>query len=399
MGTLTALSVKAATTKGRYGDGDGLALIVKSATRRSWMLRMQVDGKRRDIGLGSAAKVSLAQARTAAGEKRKAFEEGEAVTKQELKEEAKEVAAQLETIPTFKEAAYKVLAENEAGWTNNGHHYQWITSLKKYAFPFIGDSPINEIDGPAIRKLLLKIWLTKQETARRVQQRVGVILDWGYAEGFRKYVSPTKAIGKSLPKQTKRTEHFASMPYMEVGAFLEQVRSEENLGGMALRFLVLTAGRSAEIREATWSEIDLEAALWTIPAARMKAKREHTVPLSKPALEILEHMRASQIDKPSTLIFPGVHKGRPLGAPTLTKLIRDAGRTGTVHGFRSSLRDWTAEQTDTPGEIVESALAHINPNRTEAAYRRTNYLEKRVILMATWAEYLERCATVFREGE
>ena len=383
MGELTALAVRAASKPGRYRDGNGLMLLVKASGARSWVLRTQVDGARRDFGIGSLADVGLAAAREKADTIRKQYRGG--VDPVEAKRAAKSARA---TIPTFEAAAELAHGEQVNAWRNIKHRAQWISSLRAYAFPALGKVRVDKIDGPMIRDVLLPIWLEKPETARRVRQRVGAVLDWCYAKGLRPSEAPMRSIGKGLPRQPKRDGHFAAMAYDAVPAFVSKLAASESVGRLALQFLIYTAARSGEVRGATWAEIDLDAATWTIPGARMKAGKEHIVPLTSAALALLERANMLKIDKPGALLFPGL-RARPLSDMTLGKVVKAAGvADATVHGFRSAFRDWAAEMTGTPGEVVEAALAHTIANKVEAAYRRTNYLDKRRGLMDAWACFL-----------
>ncbi|KDA00947.1 tyrosine-type recombinase/integrase [Hyphomonas oceanitis] len=388
MGKLTALSVKAATQPGRYQDGDGLMLVVKPSGSRAWMVRAQVNGVRRDFGLGSAKDVTLAEARSKAAGIRKLYQSG--VDPVAARRAA---LAALNGIPTFAAAAEIVHEEHTKGWRNAKHEAQWISSLKAYAFPAIGDFRVDEIDAAMIRDMLIPIWLEKPETARRVRQRVGTVLDWAHAKGYRNSDAPMRAVSKGLPRQPKRDSHFAAMPYSEIPDFIKGLPEEPSAGRLALLFAILTAARSGEVRGATWEEMDTEAATWTVPAERMKARREHIVPLSCAALDLLSDASTLRTGRKGEPVFPGI-RGKPLSDMTLTKALRDAGvAKATVHGFRSSFRDWAAEMTATPGDVVEAALAHTISNRVEAAYRRTNYLDKRRKLMDAWAAFLMDCGS------
>jgi integrase len=379
MGSLTATGVKAAKSAGRYGDGDGLYLVVSKAGARSWVVRCQKDGRRRDIGLGSAKKVSLALARERASQTRSQMEAGIDPVMQKRKAAG---------IPTFREAAAVVYDEQRKTWRNAKHNYQWMQSLEAYAFPAIGERSVNEIDGAAVRELLMSIWLTKHETAVRVRQRINTILDWAVAKGYRDAPLAMSIINKSLPKPAKGSKkHFAAMPYSDVPAFTGMLREKSSIGALALRAVILTAARSGEVRLATWGEIDFEAATWTIPAERMKAGREHIVPLSPAALAVFEEAKSHRIAG-SNFVFQGTKKGKPLSDMTLTKIMRDQGLPFTVHGFRSSFRDWVGEETSFAGDVAEMALAHTIKDKTEAAYRRGSMLDKRRILMDNWADYL-----------
>jgi len=291
-------------------------------------------------------------------------------------------------IPTFREAAIQVHNEHKLGWKNGKHRDQWLATLKAYAFPAFGDVAVSEVHAPVVRDALITIWLSKPETARRLRQRINTIIDWAVAKGFRETGLALPVIDKSLPKQRDRVRHHAAMPYKELPKFIAALRQRESVGRLALEALILTAARSSEIRLAAWSEVDLERRIWTVPGSRMKAGREHVVPLSKPAIALFKRMRKYQRGKDS-LIFPGAARGKSLSDMTLTKILRDMDRTETVHGFRSTFRDWVAERTDFPSELAEVALAHVNSDKTEAAYLRSDQREKRRFLMEKWATYCD----------
>lgn len=382
MGKLSATGIKALKQPGRYQDGDGLMLNVSPAGTASWLLRIQVAGRRREFGLGSLKKVGLAEARSEAAAIRKQMAAGlDPVAERKRKKAAR-------TIPTFKAAAERVHRERQRSWKNGKHQAQWLATLETHAYPALGALPVDAIDGPMIREVLLPIWLEIPETARRVRQRIGAVLDWAYANGFRKAEAPMRSIGKGLPRQPRKDGHHAAMPYAAVPAFLASLRgAEDTMGRLALQATILTATRSGETRGATWEEIDFEAATWTIPAKRMKAGRVHIVPLSASAVEVFRRAEALRSVR-SNLVFPGADPRRPLSDMTLLKVLRDLDLPYTVHGFRSSFRDWAAEETTVPAEIAEAALAHAVPDRVVAAYRRTDFLKKRRALMSAWAGYL-----------
>lgn len=383
MAKLTATAVRAARKPGRYHDGQGLMLLVKQSGARSWLLRIQVNGKRRDFGLGSASDVSLAEARERAIETRKLVRAG-------IDPVASKRASRAATaaIPTFREAAIAAHADHKGGWRNEKHRAQWLSTLQTHAFPTLGDARVDQVDAGMIANALRPIWLAIPETARRVRQRIAAVLDWAHGKGFRSAEAPTRSIGKLLARQPKKDGHFAAMDYANLPAFVTRLEEGSSVGRLALRFLILTAGRSGEVRGTMWSEIDLERGLWTVPATRMKGGKSHVVPLSPSALVVLEAAKEGRTDRTDQLVFPGLH-GKQLSDMTLTKALRTAGATNaTVHGFRSSFRDWAAERTLFEGAVVEAALAHTNANRVEAAYRRTNYLEKRRSLMDEWAGFL-----------
>ncbi len=378
MKKLTVTKIRSIKVPGRYSDGDGLTLILTGPMKGRWNLRVQVNGRRRDIGLGSLVVVSLAEARDAAYLIRKDIHNG-------LDPVAERKKVKL-IIPTFKEAAIRVHEEYRKGWKNGKHQKQWIRTLEKYVFPMIGTRLVNDIEGPTMREVISPIWLEKPETARRVKQRVGLVLDWSYANGFRSSEAPLRSVGRGLPKQPKKGGHFAAMPYEQLPEFLVTLHSKENVSRLALEFLILTATRSGEVRGAKWNEIDIGNRLWTIPAERMKAGKAHSIPLTDTALTVLERARTYHAPV-SNLVFPGKNVKRPLSDMTLLKVLRVAELPYTVHGFRSTFRDWVAEQTSYAGEVAEAALAHTIANKVEAAYRRTDYLEKRRDLMRDWERF------------
>ncbi|GMN04217.1 tyrosine-type recombinase/integrase [Erythrobacter sp. MTPC3] len=377
MGKLSATAVKAATRPGKLGDGDGLYLVVKPSGSKSWMVRVQKHGNRRDFGLGSASKVSLAIARERAREIRTWVELGLDPLFERRKAQG---------IPTFREATAKVLAQHRSTWRNEKHEKQWIRTLEVHAFPHLGNVQVNDITGPMIRNVLAEIWLSKPETARRVRQRIGTVLDWAYASGYRDSEAPMRAISKGLPRQPKKDGHYAAMQYSKVSAFIPRLRERESYSRLALEFTILTAARSGEVRHAVFDEFDLEAKLWTIPEERMKARREHVVPLCPRAVRIIERCTELRIHG-LPLVFPGARMRKPMSDMTLTKLLRDMKETCTVHGFRSAFRDWASEETNHQSDVAEAALAHAVKDKTEAAYRRGNLLEKRRLLMDDWAAY------------
>lgn len=378
MGKLSAVQIRNLKEPGRYSDGDGLILQLYGPGRGSWMLRVQSSGRRHDIGLGPLSELGLAEAREKARELRKEAKSGVNLTIERKKER--------EAVPTFKAAAELVHEEHKAGWKNGKHQQQWINTLETYAFPKIGRMLVSDIEGPAIRDVLAPIWLTKPETARRVRQRISAVLDWAYARGFRASEAPIRSLARGLPRQPKKRGHFEAMPYEEVPDFVAELRSRVSVGRLALEFLILTATRSGEVRSCAWSELDLERGLWTIPADRMKAGKEHVVPLTASAIDVLARVRLFR-SPASDFVFQGQNPKKVISDMTLLKIMRDRDSGVTIHGFRSSFRDWAAENSELPGEVAEAALAHTVANKVEAAYRRTNYLEKRKILMADWTEF------------
>lgn len=361
-------------------------LIVKPSGSRSWIVRLQVDGKRRDFGLGSLKDVGLAQAREEAARLRKAYRAG--IDPVEEKRAAK--LARL-TIPTFRAAAEAAHAEHEGGWRNKKHRQDWLSSVRAYAIPTLGDTRIDRIDAPMIRDVLMPIWLTKPETARRVRQRLRAIMGWAASKGFRPPLD-FSVMDAGLPKQPRRDQHFAAMEWSALPAFFAKVReANETIGRLALMFTILTAARSGETRGAAWEEIDFEAAEWTIPANRMKAGREHVVPLSPPAVAILRRAKEYATGRAGAPVFPG-RGGRPISDMTLSKILRDMEIGVTVHGFRSAFKDWASESTSFPDAVSEAALAHVDRDKTRAAYKRTDFRAMRVKLMAAWGNYVTGAA-------
>ncbi|WP_048887027.1 tyrosine-type recombinase/integrase [Aurantiacibacter atlanticus] len=378
MGKLSAAQIRALTKPGRYMDGDGLSLLLTAPRKGYWVLRATINGRRRDIGLGPLDLVKLAEARELAIDMRRDIQRGIDPIEERKRQKIE--------ILTFKAAAEKVHTEQKATWKNGKHQDQWIKTLETYAFPKLGDRLVNDIEGPLIREVLLDFWLEKPETARRVKQRIGVVLDWAYANGMRATEAPMRSLSRALPRQPKQDGHFAAMPYEDVPTFLKHLNKRTSVARHALEFLILTASRSGEVRGAKWAEINLDAKLWTVPAERMKVGKEHVVPLTDATIDVLERARPYYAEC-SDLVFPGRNVLRPMSDMTLLKILRYAKLPFTVHGFRSAFRDWAAEKTSYPGEVAEAALAHTAGNKVEAAYRRTNYLEKRRELMREWSGF------------
>ena len=378
---LSATRARALNTPGRHSDGSGLHLFITKSGRKSWVQRITIDGKRRDIGLGGYPSVSLAQARDKAADNRSAIAEG----RDPLAEK------RAPAMPTFREAAHTVHEANKPRWRNSKHVAAWIQTLERHAMPTLGDAPLDRIDRSAVLRVLTPIWTTRPETARRVRQRMRTIFRWALAHGFMDTNPAGEAIDGALPPMPKVKEHLRSLPYQEVGDALRTVdASQASLPArLCFRFLVLTAARSGEARGAAWEEIDMERREWRIPANRMKAGVEHRVPLSEQALEVLSQAQALRDD--SGLVFPSPMKRKSqMSDMTLTKVLRSVGlaERATVHGFRSSFKNWTLEMTDSPWAISEAALAHTLGNSTEQAYARTDLFERRRSLMQRWADYL-----------
>ena len=364
---------------GRHADGNGLYLHVEPSGSRRWVQRLVIRGKRRELGLGGFPLVSLAEARTVAIENRKLARAGGDPLA------AKRVAA---GIPTFAEATARVFELRRPGWRSARHAEQWIGSLNEYAIPKIGTHPIDSIDAADILTVLTPLWHTMPVTAQRLRQRIGTVLKWAIAQGWR-LDNPADAIAYALPRQSRRPVHQASLHYTEVADAVAAVRDTKKATPavkLAFEFMVLTAARSGEVTGAAWDEIDLEAATWAVPSERMKGNRPHRVPLSERALEVLAEARA--LGDGRGLVFPGPKTGRPMFRARFSRLLKQLGIPAVPHGFRSSFRDWASERTNAPHAVMEAALAHVNPNKAEAAYARSDLFDKRRELMERWARYL-----------
>ena len=374
---LSAVFVRTAPP-GFYCDGHGLNLRVDPSGARRWVQRLVVRGRPRMLGLGGYPLVSLAEARDVAFAHRKqARAGGDPLAEQR----------QAPHVPTVEEAAAAVLEQQRPGWRNARYGQAWPRSLRVYAFPRVGVMPVSEVTTADVLAILTPIWHDKPETARRVRQRIGAVMKWAVAMGYRPDNPAGDALGQALGRQRVVVQHMRALPHGEVANALATVRSSRALVTPkdAFELLVLTAARSGEVRLATWDEMDLDAGVWTIAAARMKAKRDYRVPLSGRALEILHDARRRS-DGPG-LVFRSP-PGKPLSDMTLSNLIKGLGIAAVPHGFRSSFRDWAAERTNTPREVVEAALAHTVRNPTEAAYARSDLFERRRRLMDDWAAYL-----------
>ena len=386
MRKLTVARVKSLSKPGRHGDGGTLFLNVAPGGSKSWIQRLTIDGKRRDIGLGGFPLVSLAEARDKAFENRKLARAGgdPLAAKRRVK------------LPTFQEAAKRTFEANRPRWRSERVARKWWQTLEKHAFPILGDMRLDRIGREDVLRVLTPIWTKTPEVGRKLRQSIRTTLSWAQAHGHIEHNIAGEAIDGALPAQPAVKEHLRSLPYREVAAALATVEaSGSSLSAkLCLQLTVLTAARSGETRGALWSEIGLDAREWRIPANHMKAGVEHRVPLSDAALAVLEHARPLRDD--SGLVFPSpTRRGKPLSDMTLTKVLRDTGLAvrATVHGFRSSFRDWCAD-TGKPREIAEAALAH-TVGGVEGAYFRSDLFERRRRLMSDWAAYLSgEAATV-----
>ena len=387
MGKLNAFSVKTISKPGRHGDGDGLYLHVAPSGTKSWVQRIVINEKRRDIGLGSYPAVSLAQARSLAADIRSAVAEGRdpLAEKQAAKEAARNPSP---SVPTFAEAATRVIELRRPTWSNPKHAAQWESTLATYAFPVIGEMTVNEITAADVLAVLEPIWTVKNETATRVRQRIGAVMDWAVQHGYCLYNPVGKGLLNVLPSFQREENHFPALPYEQVGWAVGLVReSNANLlTKLAFEFLVLTAARSGEVRHANWEEILWQRRTWQIPAIKMKSRRVHQVPLSDRATEVLTE--AWQISGPDGLVFPAVPNGKAMSDMTLTALLRRLGVPAVPHGFRSSFTDWADEQWPEYSEAADKALAHEERSKTRRAYKRTDLFNLRIGLMQKWADYV-----------
>jgi len=387
---LTAKFVRNITDPGEYCDGNCLYLRVNPSGSRQWVQRIVIRGKRSELGLGGYPLVSLAEARGAALENRKlARSGGDPLAEKRRTRE----------IPTFEAAARLVHEMHGPTWRNEKHRKDFITSLERYAFPKIGAKRVSEITTADLLTILSPIWTTKAETARRVRQRIGTVLKWAIAQRWREN-NPAESVAAALPKLAKAPRHRKALPHQKVAACIATVQASKATKAtkLALEFLILTAARSGEIRNATWGEIDLHGAetldaanqiTWVIPAARMKMKREHRVPLSSRAIDIL--CEALPLQGASGLIFPSP-RDKPLSDMTLSKLVKELSFEADVHGFRTSFRTWAQELTDFPVEVAEAALAHATGDAVVKAYARSDVFERRRGMMQEWCEYLATCS-------
>lgn len=387
---LTPLAVKNAKP-GRHADGGGLHLLVKESGARSWVYRFMLNGKSRDIGLGPAGPdgISLANARDARDALRLKVKAGIDPLEERQRETAEALAAaqaaQVAGI-TFQAVAETYIGANEESWRNDKHRQQWKNTLATYVYPVIGDLPVAEVATSHVLQILEPIWKTKAETASRVRGRMETILDAAKARGYREGENPARwrgHIAQILPTRSRLTRgHHKAMPYEAISAFVGALRKRKAVAALALEFTILTAARTGEVIGATWDEVDLDKAIWTVPASRMKAGKEHRVPLSPRAVEILKSTQELRKE----WLFPAIKVGKMSGM-AMTMLLRRMKVDVTVHGFRSGFRDWSAECTRYAHEVAEMALAHTIENKVERAYRRGDLFEKRRRLMDEWATY------------
>lgn len=398
---LGPLDVKRIVEPGLHAVGGvaGLHLQVLPSGGKSWLLRIVIGGKRREVGLGGFPDVPLALAREKAREVRETVQQGrDPIAERAAARSA--LTAQRGAEITFDECAEKFIAAKSAEWRSAKHAAQWTATLTTYASPVLGTMQVRDIELAHIVKVLEKddFWTAKTETASRVRGRIESVLDWATVRGYRKGENPARWKGHldkvlPAPKKVAKVEHHAALPVDAIGAFMRDLRQREGIAARALEVLILTATRSGELRGMTWAEVNLDDAVWIVPAARMKAKREHRVPLSVRVIEVLRGLPVVA----GGLVFPGMREGSPLSDMTLTAVLRRMGRGDlTAHGFRSTFRDWAAERTNYPRDVAEMALAHTIGDKVEAAYRRGDMFDKRTRMMEDWARF---CDTVQVAGD
>jgi integrase len=387
---LTAVKVSRVTSPGMYSDGHGLYLQVQHGGSRSWIFRYKRANRGHFMGLGSAAVVTLARARELAMEQRRLLAEGRDPL------EARRAQRQTinKAIVTFRQAAESYLAAHEHSWKSTVHRLQWRTTLETVVYPTIGGTDVAAVDTAAVLTVLQPIWSRTPETADRIRGRIESILSAAKAAGLRSGENPALWRGHletllPAPSKLRPTVHHKALAYRDVPAFVAELRSRNSMSAAALLFTILTGGRRSEVLGATWGEVNFVERVWTIPGSRMKAGKEHRVPLSDAAVEILRPLYEV---RSGPFVFPG-KPGRPLSEAAMQGLLRIMGRNLTTHGFRSSFRDWSAEQTSFASEVCEAALAHVVGNQTERAYKRTDLFDRRRRLMDEWARFCEQAPT------
>jgi integrase len=394
IGRLSTLAISRAKA-GMHADGGGLYLQVSGPSARSWVFRYTINGRTRYLGLGSAFTIELKRAREDARKARELVHDGiDPIEHRKTKQLQQHFAAV--KAATFDQCADAYITAHEPSWGNPKHRQQWRNTLKDYASPVIGDLAVSAVDTGLVLRVLEPLWASRPETASRLRGRIESVLDWAKVRGYRDGENPARwksHLDHLLPARSRvrKIRHHAALPYDEINALVALLRAQKGIAARALEFLILTAARTGEVIDATWDELDQDAAVWTIPVGRMKSGREHRVPLSDRALAILEEMRVSEPRPRGELLTRG-NSGRvfPLAENAMAMLLQRIGYTDvTVHGFRSSFRDWAGEVTSFPNHVIEMALAHAIPSAVEAAYRRGDLFEKRRRLMADWARYCE----------
>jgi integrase len=388
---LTARGVVGLTTPGLFADGGGLYLQISPAGTKSWVFRFSLAGRRRDMGLGPVADVTLAQARELAATARKLVREGQDPIEARRQRATDEAGRAI----TLREAASTMIRMRQDGWRNAKHAAQWTASLERYVFPLIGDRPVAAVSTDDLVRVLEPIWSQVPETASRIRGRIEATLDYARVRNWRTGENPARWRGhldQVFPAKgaVAKVEHHASLPYSDLPAFWVRLQIQDGLGARALELAILTAGRTGEVLGARWEEFDLGAALWTVPAARMKTNNPHRVPLCAPALQLLRKLHAIRI---GDLVFPGARIDRPLSNMAIGMVLRRMAVPVTVHGFRSTFRVWVEETTNTPVPVSEAALSHTIKDKVMAAYQRSDLLEKRRPLMEAWGTFVTSTVT------
>lgn len=388
---LSATKINSLTERGYYADGGGLYFRVSEFNTKLWAFRYTRVSKAREMGLGAFPDVTLKEARERASEARKLLRNDIDPIEQRQAAKSAMIASRAAAL-TFDQCAATYIAAHRSGWKNAKHADQWVNTIRTYASPIFGTVGVNLIDTAILIKVLEPIWTTKTETASRLRGRIESMLDWATVRGYRKGDNPARWKGHldkllAPPSKVRKIEHHAALPYTEVGGFMVELRQQGGMGARALEFAIITVARSGEVRGATWAEIDMNSAVWTIPAGRMKAGREHRIPLSDAAVVLLRAL--PRIDG-CELLFPNT-KSTELSDMTLTAVLRRMSRPVTAHGFRSTFRDWAGETTAYPREVIEHALAHQLKDKAEAAYARGTLFDKRRRLMTDWTKY---CNTI-----
>lgn len=387
---LNANEIKAMNEPGMHSDGMGLYLKITKDDTKSWIHRFKCNGRRRDMGLGLLKIISLAEARSLVIDNHKLIAKG--IDPIDKRRESSNTR-----IPIFDECAEQVIASKRAGWNNPKSEGQWTTSLKTYASPVMGRVPVDQITTEHVLKVLTPIWATKNETASRVRSRIEIILNWAKVKGYFTGENPAVWRGHlehlfAKPSKVKKVKHHEAMPYNSIAGFMTELTPKQSISAKALQFTILTACRTSEVTGASWDEIDMGNMTWTIPDERMKMDKPHTVPLSEQAIALLESLLNQ-----TGWLFPSPHYGKHISNMSMLNLLkRSMGYSKlTVHGFRSTFRDWTANETSTQNHIAEMALAHSISSGAEKSYRRGDLLKKRAILMQAWANYCTDTSTVF----
>ncbi|WP_332262250.1 tyrosine-type recombinase/integrase [Paraburkholderia sp. SOS3] len=384
------MKIKTATKPGLYADGGGLYLQITAAGVKSWLFRYMRNGKARGMGLGPLHTIGLAEARAFALDcRRQLLADVDPIDARNAERMSKRVAQADEM--TFEQCASKYIKAHRAGWKNAKHADQWTNTLKTYAYPVFDSLPVSAIDTPLVMKVLEPIWTAKTETASRIRGRIESVLDWATVQRYRAGENPARLKGhldKLLPKRSRvqKVTHHPAMPYADISEFMEILRAEQGVAARALEFLILTATRTNEVIGAKWDELDAERTVWIIPAERMKMRKEHRVPLSARAVELI---KVQETLREGDYLFPGAKYGKSLSNMAMLELLKRMGSHHfTVHGFRSTFRDWAGETTNAPREVCEAALAHGLKDKAEAAYARGDLFEKRITLMQQWADFI-----------